>query len=328
MPHAIRIHQTGGPEVMHWEETDIPTPGKDEVLIRHTAIGVNYIDVYHRNGLYPVPERPFTPGLEAAGVVEEAGEGAEDYTPGMRVCYCKGPLGAYGEYRVIHRENIIPIPDAISDMHAAAAMLKGQTAHFLLRRLYIAQEGTTILVRAAAGGVGLFLCQWAKFMGARVIGTVGSEEKAAFAAENGCDFPIVYTKENVEERMLEITDGEKCHVVYDSVGKATFDESLNCLMPFGTMVSFGQSSGPVPPVDPLVLMQKGSLFLTRPSLLHYKRTREEYLYGAAELFDLIMKGKMKVHVGQSYYLSDVADAHRDLEAGNTRGSTILLPPSS
>lgn len=326
MPKAMRVHHTGSADVLQWEEVAMPAPAKGELLLRHTAVGLNYIDVYHRTGLYPVAGGlPFTPGMEAAGIVEAVGEGVEAFKPGDRVVYCKGPLGAYSEYRVIAQEHVLRLPDYISDAHAAASLLKGQTAHMLLRRTYSVMPGTTILVRAAAGGVGLFLCQWARALGATVIGTVGSEEKAKFAADNGCQYPIIYTSENTVERVQQITGGTGCNVVYDSVGKDTFMESLDCLVPFGLMVSFGQSSGAIPPFDVKLLMDKGSLFLTRPTLLHYKRQYEEYFTGAAELFDLMKAGTIKAHVGQSYYLSDAATAHRDLEAKHTHGSTLLLP---
>lgn len=326
MSHAIRVHQPGGTEELRWEEVEVPSPGKGEVLLRHTAVGLNYIDVYHRSGLYPVAGgQPFTPGMEAAGVIEAVGEGVTLLTIGDRVAYCKGPLGAYSEKRVIAEENLIKLPDAISDAQAAAVLLKGQTAHMLLRRTFAVGPGITLLVQAAAGGVGILLCQWASALGATVIGTVGTEEKARFAAENGCAHPIVYSRENVVERVREITGGTGCNVVYDSVGAVTFMDSLNCLVPYGLMVSFGQSSGPVPPVDVRVLMEKGSIFLTRPTLLHYKRQYEEYLTGASELFEMVRQNKIKIHVGQSYYLSDAATAHRDLEARNTQGSTVLFP---
>ncbi len=326
MPLAIRIHEHGGPDCMKWEEISLPTPGPEDVVVRHTAIGVNYIDIYHRTGFYPVKEGlPFTPGMEAAGVIEAVGEAVENFKPGDRLAYGKGPVGAYSEQRIIHQEQILKLPEYISDAHAAAGLLKGQTAHFLLRRAYNVSAETTMLVRAAAGGVGMFLCQWGKALGARVIGTVSTQEKAEFAKENGCDYPINYNEKNVVEEVTAITQGLGCNVVYDSVGADTFMESLDCLMPFGLMVSFGQSSGPVPPVDPVVLMEKGSLFLTRPSLMHYKKSYEEYFLGAAEFFDLVHAGAIKIHVGQSYYLSDAANAHRELEGKHTHGSTILIP---
>lgn len=325
MPYAIRVHETGGADALRWEEVPMPVPGAGEVLLRHTAVGLNYIDVYYRSGLYKAPGGvPFTPGLEAAGVIEAVGEGVEAFKPGYRVAYCKGPLGAYSEYRVIHQENLILLPDYISDARAAASLLKGETAHMLLRRTFSVQPGNIILVHAAAGGVGQFLCQWGRVLGATVIGTVGSEEKARFASENGCHYPVIYTKENVVERVNEITGGIGCNVVYDSVGKDTFLQSLDCLTPYGLMVSFGQSSGAIPPFDVKLLADKGSLFLTRPTITHYKKSYEDYLYGAAEFFDLVRDGKIKIHVGQSYYLRDAATAHRDLEARRTHGSTVLV----
>ena len=241
------------------------------------------------------------------------------------MAYCKGPLGAYAQYRAIEQEHLIKLPDGISDAHAAATLLKGQTAHMLLRRTFPVGPGYTILVHAAAGGVGVLMCQWAKSLGATVLGTVGSEEKAAFAKENGCEHPIIYTRENVHARIMEITGGTGCNVVYDSVGAATFEDSIRSLVPFGLLVSFGQSSGPVPPVDVRQLMDNGSLFLTRPTLLHYKRDYTEYHAGAMELFSLMQAGVVKAHVGQSYYLSDAASAHRDLETRRTHGSTVLFP---
>lgn len=325
MSYAIRVHRPAGPEALQWEKTPVPPPMPGQVLLRHTMVGLNYIDVYHRSGLYPVAGYPFTPGLEAAGVVETVGEGVETFKAGERVAYCKGPPGAYAQRRVIDQENLIKLPDFIDDARAAAALLKGQTAHMLLRRAFPVGPGHTILVQAAAGGVGTLLCQWANHLGATVLGTVGSEDKAAFAQENGCHYPIVYTRENVKERVHQITAGTGCNVVYDAVGAATFDDSINCLVPFGLLVSFGQSSGPVPPVDVRTLMEKGSLFLTRPTLLHYKRGYEEYQTSAMELFGLLATGKIRVHIGQSYYLRDAATAHRDLEARRTHGSTVLFP---
>lgn len=325
MPFAIRIHQPGGPEVLVWEATDLAEPGPGEVRLRHTAVGLNYIDVYHRSGYYPQPSYPFTPGLEGAGVVESVGAGVDLLSPGDRVAYCKGPLGAYGTHRILAQEHLVKIPDAVSDAQAAAILLKGQTAHMLLKRTYPVGPGQTILVHAAAGGVGLVLCQWASLLGATVIGTVGSEEKAAFARENGCAHTILYAQEDVKARVRDITGGTGCNVVYDSVGKATFEASLDSLVPFGLLVSFGQSSGPPPPLELKTLMEKGSLFVTRPTLMHYKRDYQEYLTGASELFSLVQAGKIKVHVGQSYYLHDAAAAHRDLEARATRGSTVLFP---
>jgi NADPH2:quinone reductase len=304
----------------------MPVPGREEVLIRHTAIGLNYIDVYHRNGLYPVAKGlPFTPGVEGVGVVEAVGEAVRDFVPGERVAYCKGGIGAYSQYRVLRQDCLIKLPEDMADPYVAAALLKGETAHFLLRRTFNVQEGMAILVYAAAGGVGQFLCQWGQALGATVIGVVGSEEKLRFASENGCAHALLWGRDPIAERVREITGGRGVNAVYDSVGKDTFYTSLDCLMTFGLMVSFGQSSGQVPPFEPRLLMEKGSLFFTRPTLFDYKNAYEEYLLGAAELFELIRRGHIRVHIGQSYYLEDAATAHRDLEARRTHHSTILLP---
>lgn len=324
MPFAIRIHKTGAPETMIWEEVAVPTPAKGEVLLRQTAVGVNYIDVYHRTGLYPV-EVPFTPGLEGVGVVEAVGEGVSDLRPGMRVGYCTGPLGAYAAYRTIATEKVIVLPDAIDDQMAAAMMLKGMTAFYLLLRTYAVGNGTVILVHAAAGGVGLLLCQWGKALGATVIGTVSTEEKAAKAKANGCDHIIYYTKQDVAEEVIRITGGEKCHVVYDSVGKATFESSLDSLRPLGMMVSYGQSSGAIEPFDTSILARKGSLFLTRPTLFDYVKKREDYVAAAKELFDQVQKKAVRIHIGQKFALKDASDAHKALEGRATEGSTILIP---
>jgi NADPH2:quinone reductase len=324
MPHAIRIHATGGPEVMVWEEVDPGRPGDGEVRVRHSAVGLNFIDVYHRTGLYPLPELPAILGREAAGVVEEVGAGVTAVSEGDRVAYPLNP-GTYCESRVVDAGSLVPLPDGISDRQAAAVMLKGMTAHYLLRRTYRVRPGDTILFHAAAGGVGLIACQWAKHLGATVIGTVGSDEKADLARAHGCDVPVVYTRESFVDRVRSETDGAGVPVVYDSVGRDTFDDSLDCLAPLGTMVSFGQASGPVPPVDPQVLSRKGSLFLTRPTLMTYIAKREDMLAAAAELFEVVESGAVKIEIGQTYPLRDAPRAHRDLEARRTRGSTVLLP---
>lgn len=323
MPFAIRIHQTGGTNALNWEEVPKPTPGKGEVLLRQTAVGVNYIDIYHRTGLYPA-EVPFTPGLEGVGVVEAVGEGVS-LKPGMRVAYCKGPLGAYSEYRTIPEERVITLPDDIDDKTAAAMMLKGMTAYYLLRKTYLVGKGTVILVHAAAGGVGLLLCQWGKALGATVIGTVSTEEKAAKAKAHGCDHVIFYTKQGVAEEVARITGGEKCHVVYDAVGKTTFEASLNSLRPLGMMVSYGQSSGALAPLDTSVLAKHGSLFLTRPTLFDYVQKREDYEIAAKELFEQVRKKTVRIHIGQEFALKDAAKAHQALESRATEGSTILIP---
>ena len=324
MTHAIRVHETGGPEVMKWEEVDPGRPGKGEILVRNTAVGLNYIDVYFRTGLYKGPALPFTPGMEGAGIVEAVGEGVSGVSEGDRVAY-SGPIGAYAERRVMPADRAVPVPDGIEDRQAAAMMLKGMTAQYLLRRVYPVHKGDTILFHAAAGGVGLIACQWAKSLGATVIGTVGSDEKAKLAADHGCDYPIVYTRENFVERVKEITGGEGCAAVYDSVGKDTFDGSLDCLRRRGIMVTFGQSSGPVAPLDTSVLNAKGSLYLTRPTLLHFIAERQELLDTANELFDMVKSGKVRIEVNQTCALKDAVKAHRDLEGRRTTGSTVLLP---
>ncbi len=324
MPKAIRIYQYGDPSVLKWEEVPIPEPGEGEVLIQQKAVGLNYIDVYHRTGLYPVPT-PFTPGIEGAGVVMACGKGTQYVSVGNRVAYAKGPPGSYSEWRTIKETDLVKLPDEISFEHAAGLMTKGTTAHMLLRRSFDLRANMTALIWAAAGGVGQFLCQWANALGATVIGAVGSEEKAEFARQNGCHHVILYRREDVVKRVRDITEGRGCNVVYDSVGQATFMQSLDCLGLFGLLVSYGQSSGPVPPFDISLLREKGSLFLTRPTLGDYKKIHGEYLLGAMEMLNHVMQGKIKIHIGQSYYLADAASAHRDLESRNTIGSTILIP---
>jgi NADPH2:quinone reductase len=318
------MHQTGGPEVLRWEPVDLPPPGAGEVRVRHKAIGLNFIDTYHRTGLYPLP-LPSGLGSEAAGIVEEVGANVVGLAKGDRVAYATGPIGAYAEARNLAASHLVKVPDAIDDATAAAVMLKGMTAEYLVRRTYRVERGDTILVHAAAGGVGLILCQWAKHLGATVLGTVGSEDKAKLAREHGCDEVIFYRTEDVAARVRELTRGERVPVVYDSVGKDTFAASLDCLRPRGLLVSFGQSSGPVPPFDARVLAQKGSLFLTRPTLFDYVRARSELEATAGALFDVIASGAVKVRVDQRYPLRDAERAHRDLEARKTTGSTVLVP---
>ncbi len=322
---AIRFHATGGPEVLRWEAVEIGTPSAGEALIRHTAVGVNYIDIYHRTGLYPVAGPPSGLGMEAAGVVEAVGPGVTDVAIGDRVAYAMSPIGAYTERRLMPVALLVRVPDDVSDEHAAAMMLKGLTAQYLLRRTHRVQPGETILFHAAAGGVGLIACQWAKHLGARVIGTAGSDEKAALALANGCDEVIIYTRENFAERVRTLTGGAGVPVVYDSVGKATFEGSLDCLAPLGLMVSFGNASGPVPPVNLAVLSQKGSLFLTRPTLATYVARREDLLAAAAELFAVVASGAVKIHIGHRYPLAEAAAAHRALEGRTTTGSIVLRP---
>lgn len=324
MTHAIRFHQTGGAEVLQWEEVEPGAPAAGEARIRQHAVGLNFIDTYHRSGLYPVP-LPSGLGSEGAGVIEAVGEGVTDLAVGDRVAYATGPLGAYAEVRNLPADRLVKLPDAISFEQGAAAMLQGLTAQYLLRRTYRVQAGDTILIHAAAGGVGTIVCQWAKALGATVIGTVGSDEKAALARAHGCDHPIVYTRENFAARVREITGGEGLPVVYDSIGKDTFMDSLSCLRPLGMMVLFGASSGPVPPFDCGVLAKMGSLFLTRPSLFTYAAKRADLLAMADELFEAIISGKVKIEINQRYALKDAAQAHRDLEARRTTGSTVLLP---
>ena len=321
MPHAIRVHETGGPEVLKWEEVEVGEPGPGQVRLRQEAAGLNFIDVYHRTGLYK-QELPFTPGVEGAGVVDAVGEGVTDLKVGDRVAY-GGPIGGYAELRLIPADRLVKLPDLIPSEQAAAVMLQGMTAEMLLRRVYAVKTGETILVHAAAGGVGLILCQWAKALGATVIGTVGSDEKAELARAHGCDYPINYTRQDFVAEVERITDGKKLPVVYDGVGRDTFMKSLDCLRRRGMMVSFGNASGPVDPFPATLLAQKGSLFLTRPTLFDYVATREELQQAAAELFGVIESGKVKVEVKQRFPLKDAADAHRALEARKTTGSTVL-----
>lgn len=323
MNHAIRIYQTGGPEVLKYETADIPQPGASEVLIRQSAIGLNFIDIYQRSGLYPLP-LPFTPGMEGAGVIEAVGEDVAALKKGDRVAYASAPLGAYAAWRVMPAARVIPIPDAISDEVAAASMVKGMTAEYLLNRAYQVKPGQTILFHAIAGGVGLIACQWAKHLGATVIGTAGSPEKAALAKRHGCDHVILYKEENFAERVRELTGGQGVPVVYDSVGRDTFMGSLDSLSPRGMLVSFGNASGPVEPFSPGILSSKGSLFLTRPSLWHYTEDDKDYAASAHALFALIQSGAVQITINRRYDLKDAAQAHRDLEGRKTTGSTVLI----
>ncbi|MEO8134191.1 MAG: quinone oxidoreductase [Betaproteobacteria bacterium] len=324
MPFAIRIHQTGGPEVLQWEEVAVGDPGPGEVLIRHTAIGVNYIDTYHRSGLYPLP-MPATIGREAAGFVEALGPGVTEFATGDRVTYCTGSLGSYSEMRVAPVERLIKLPDGITDVQAASMMLKGLTVQYLLRRTYPLKSGDTVLFHAAAGGVGQLASQWTKALGVTMIGTVGTDEKAALAAAHGCAHTIVYTRENFTERTRELTGGKGVPVVYDGVGKDTFLGSLDCLSRFGLLVVFGNASGPVTNFNIGILAQKGSLFLTRPTLDTYTSTRAELLAMADDLFGLVLAGKIKVEPSKVFALKDAAEAHRELESRRTTGSMILVP---
>jgi len=322
MPHAIRVHDYGGPEAMKWEPVEVPPPGAGEVTLRHAAIGLNYIDVYHRTGLYPQPSLPFTPGSEGAGEVIAVGEGVNSVAVGDRVAYA-GPIGAYAEQRNIPADRVVKLPDTIEDQTAAAMMLQGMTTRYLLRKTYNVGPGTVMLFHAAAGGVGLIACQWAAALGATIIGTVGSAEKGELARAHGCTHVINYREEDFVARVKDITDGAMCDVVYDSVGKDTFPASLDCLKLRGLWVSFGNASGKVPPLDIGMLAAKGSLFITRPTLASYIATRSELEETANDLFDVVTSGKVKINVNQTYPLHEAAQAHRDLEARKTTGSTVL-----
>jgi NADPH2:quinone reductase len=325
MTKAIRIYETGGPEVMRWEDVDPGKPEPGEALVRHEAVGLNFIDVYHRTGLYPLPALPATPGMEGSGIVEAIGEGVTEVTVGDRVAYAGIPPGAYAEVRRIPAHRLVQLPEKISFQQGAAMMLQGMTARYLLRGCYDVKKGDTILIHAAAGGVGSIVCQWAKHLGATVIGTVGSPAKAELARAHGCDHTILYNDEDFTARTKEITGGNGVDVAYDSVGQATFMQSLDCLRPMGMMVSFGQASGSVPPLDLGELAARGSLFLTRPSLMAYTAAREDLLNHAGDLFEVVQSGAVKIEVNQTYPLAEAARAHRDLEARKTTGSTILIP---
>ena len=323
MPHVIRIHQNGGPEQMRWEEVNVGEPGPGEVRVRNTAVGLNFIDTYHRSGLYPMP-LPMVLGSEGAGVVEVVGPKVKEFKVGDRVAYAQ-PIGAYAEVLIRPVARLVKIPAGIKDETAAAMMLKGMTAWYLCRRTYRVKKGDTIVVHAAAGGVGQILCQWAKHLGATVIGTVGSDEKVALAKKVGCKHVVVMSREKLSERVKAITKGKGVPVVYDGVGKDTFIESLDCLQPRGVMAGFGNASGAVPPVNIGILAQKGSLFLTRPTLVNYTSSREDLLAAARELFAVVKKGAVKIAINQRYPLREAAQAHRDLESRKTTGSTVLLP---
>ncbi len=323
MDGAIVVSRLGGPEVLEWKRKAPGEPGPGQALVRHTAVGLNFIDVYHRTGLYPL-ELPFTPGVEAAGVVERVGEGVTELEPGDRVAYLQAnPPGSYCEARVLSAERLFKLPDGISDEIAAAIMLKGCTVEYLVRRTFPVKKGDWALVHAAAGGVGLLMCQWLHALGANVIGTVGSEAKAKLVKANGCDHTILYRTEDVAARVKAITDGRGVDVSYDSVGKSTFEGSLNSLRPRGMLVSFGNASGPVHPLPPLLLSQKGSLFLTRPTIAHYYRNRQESSEGVAALFEVVASGKVRPHVGSRFPLPKAGEAHRALEGRETVGSTVL-----
>lgn len=325
MTKAIRVHEHGGPEVLKYEDVDVAEPGPGEVRIRHTAIGLNFLDCYFRSGLYPAPNGlPLIPGNEAAGVVVAVGAGVDDLAAGDRIAYA-GPIGAYAGERVIAADRIVKVPDAIADEQAAAMMLKGMTAEYLLRRTFKVQPGDTILFHAAAGGVGLILGQWAKHIGATVIGTAGSSEKVELAKAHGYDHVIDYSKDNFVEAVKDITGGRKCDVVYDAVGKDTFEGSLDCVRPLGMVVSFGQSSGAIPPFNIAILSQKGSLFLTRPTLFTYIAKRDDLVQSANALFGVVSSSAVSIEVNQHYPLADAGKAHSDLEARRTTGATVLIP---
>jgi NADPH2:quinone reductase len=323
MPHAMRIYEHGGPEKLKWEEVEVGDPGPGQVRVRNTAIGLNFIDTYQRSGLYAM-QMPFTPGSEGAGVVEAVGPRVKEFKVGDLVAY-SGPIGAYADVLLRPADRLVKVPAGVSDRTAAAMMLKGMTAQYLCRRTYRVKKGDTVLIHAAAGGVGLILSQWCKALGATVIGTVGSDEKVALAKKGGCRHVIVTSKENFVERVNAITKGKKVPVVYDGVGKDTFMGSLDCLQPLGMMVSFGNASGAVPPFNAAILAQKGSLFLTRPTLATYTAAREDLIKSARELFAVVKSGKVKISINQTYALKDAAQAHQDLEARKTTGSTVLIP---
>ncbi len=325
MTKAVRIHETGGPEKLIYEDVEVGRPGEGQVRLKQPAIGLNYIDVYHRTGLYPLPfDLPVVIGTEAAGVVEETGAGVDDVKAGDRVAYAP-VVGSYAEARLVPANRLIKLPDSIDDKTAAAMLLQGMTVSYLLRRTFPVKKGQTILLYAAAGGVGLILAQWAKHLGVTVIGVVGSDDKAKLAKANGCAHTINYVTENVPERVAEITGGAKVPVVYDSVGKDTFMDSLDCLQPLGTMVSFGNASGALPPIDAGLLSAKGSLYFTRPGLMHHVAKREDLLDLAQSLFDVVEGGHVKIHCNQEYALKDIQQVHRDLEARKTTGSTVIIP---
>ncbi len=322
--HAIRFHETGGPDKLRWEEVEVGDPGPGEVLLRQTAVGLNYIDTYHRTGLYPLT-LPSGIGLEAAAVVEKVGAGVKDLKPGDRVAYAAAPIGAYAEWRLYPAERAVKLPASISDRQGAAMMLQGMTVEYLIRRTFPVKQGQTVLWHAAAGGVGLIACQWLKHLGVTVIGTAGSPEKMALAKAHGATHVLNSRTEDIAKRVRELTGGKGVPVVYDGVGKDTFQASLDSLSPRGMFVSFGNASGTVPPFEPVLLSAKGSLFFTRPSLMAYVATRAELEESAGALFDVVGKGAVKIEINQTYPLKQAADAHRDLEARKTTGSTILLP---
>ena len=322
MTHAIVVHETGGPEVLQWEAVSVGDPGEGEVRLRHTAVGLNYIDVYFRSGLYPAAAMPFTPGFEGAGVIEAVGPGVAGFAEGDRVCYGTSPPGAYAERRIIPASHLVKMPDGIDDRTGAAMMLQGMTVEYLIMKTCPVQAGQTVLFHAAAGGVGLIACQWLKHLGVEVIGTVGSDEKAELAKAHGAAHTINYRSEDFVERVKEITEGKGVPYVYDSVGKDTFLGSLDCLAPFGTLATFGNASGPVEPINPAILGPKGSVYVTRPTLFTHASHRPRLEEMAGNLFDVVLSGAVKIEVDQTYPLKDAAQAHADLEGRRTTGSTV------
>ena len=324
MVAAVRVHKVGGPEVLTYEDVEVPAPGPGQIRVKQHAIGLNYIDTYFRSGLYPAPSMPFVIGNEGAGEVTAVGPGVTEFKVGDRVAYVAA-LGGYAAERILPADRAVKLPDQISYEQAAGMMLKGMTVQYLLRRTFKVEKGMPILIHAAAGGVGLIACQWANHLGAIVIGTVGSKEKAELAKANGCHHPILYREEDFVAHVKEITKGEMCPVVYDGIGKATFPASLDCLRMRGMFVSFGNASGPIEAINPNILQQKGSLYMTRPTLVHYTAKREDLLATAKELFDVVISGKVKIPVNQKYPLKDAQKAHHDLHARETTGSTILIP---
>ena len=324
MAHAIRIQSQGGPEVLRYEEVQVGNPGPGEARVRHTAIGVNYLDTYHRSGLYPLT-MPSGIGTEAAGVVEAVGEGVDWLRPGDRVAYCTSSVGAYSTERVMAADKLVALPEGVDDRVAAALMLKGLTVQYLFRQTFVLHGGETILFHAAAGGVGLIACQWARALGVTMIGTVGSDAKASLARDSGCAHVIVYTREKFDERVRDITGGRGVPVAYDSIGKDTWQRSLDCLAPRGMLVCFGAASGPIPPFDLGLLARKGSLYITRPTLFTYAATRSALTTMAGELFAMVRAGKIRADIRQTWPLAEAAEAHRALESRQTVGSTLLLP---
>lgn len=325
MATVVRIQETGGPDVLRVEEIEVGAPGPGQVRLRQTTCGVNYIDTYHRSGLYPLPSLPSGIGMEGTGVVEAVGDGVDSLKTGDRVVYGCGPIGGYASERLIPADKLVILPDGVADEAIAGTMLRGMTVQYLTRRLFRVEPGMTVLVHAAAGGVGLIACQWLKHLGATVIGTVGSDDKAKLAKAHGCDHPIVYTRDDFVSAVKDITGGKGVQVVYDGVGAAVFDKSLDCLARMGMMVQFGNSSGPAPKIDPLTLSQKGSLFLTRPTLMDYTATREDLMTTAGEYLDMVAAGTLDLGEGSRYALKDVRKAHEDMEGRRTTGSVALLP---